>query len=79
MAKRLRQKNFAFERPTWAMPSGQERPIFPTWVANQNTGFASSCPLAEPVIYSNNVDNNPQSHSQCSLEKKSNEKEAIPR
>ena len=32
-----------------AIPSGQDRPILPARVANQNTGFASSCPLAEPA------------------------------
>ena len=27
-------------------PSGQDaRPMWPTWVANQNTGFTSSCTL----------------------------------
>ena len=32
------------------IPSGQDRPILPARVANQNTGFALSCPLAEPAI-----------------------------
>ena len=44
------QKNFAFAGPTRGIPSGQDRPILPARVANQNTGFASSCPLAEPAI-----------------------------
>ena len=30
--------------------SGQDRPILPTRVANQNTGFASSCPSADSAI-----------------------------
>ena len=46
----LRQNSFAFAGPTRAIPSGQDRPILPARVANQNTGFASSCPLAEPAI-----------------------------
>ena len=29
---------------------GKEGSILPVWVANQNTGFASSCPLVEPAI-----------------------------
>ena len=45
MAKRLRQQNFAFAGTTRAIPSGQDRPILPARVANQNTGFDSSCPL----------------------------------
>ena len=43
-------RNFALVGPTRAIPSWQDRPILPAWVANQNTGFASSCPLAEPAI-----------------------------
>ena len=42
------QQTFAFAGPTRAIPSGQDRPILPARVANQNTGFASSCPLAAP-------------------------------
>ena len=30
--------------------SGQDRPILPTRVANQNTGFASSCASADSAI-----------------------------
>ena len=33
-----------------AISSGQDRPISPARVANQNTGFALSCSLAEPAI-----------------------------
>ena len=47
-----------FRAPAWtwrnvvagtkrAIPSGQYRSIMPAWVANCNTGFGSSCPLAE--------------------------------
>ena len=43
-------KDFAFAGPTRAIPSGKDRPILPARVANQNTGFASSCPLAGPAI-----------------------------
>ena len=35
---------------TWEMPSGQDWPIFRARVANQNTGLASSCPLADSAI-----------------------------
>ena len=30
--------------------SGQDRSILPAPIANQNTGFASSCPLADSAI-----------------------------
>ena len=50
MAKTLRQQNFAFAGPTQAILSGQDSPILPGRVANQNTGFASSCPIVEPAI-----------------------------
>ena len=30
--------------------AGKDRPTLPARVANKNTGFASSCPLAEPAI-----------------------------
>lgn len=33
-----------------ATTSGQEEAILSTWVADQNTGFVSSCPRAQPVI-----------------------------
>ena len=33
------------------IPSGQEEPILPARVANQNAGFASSCPPADSAIY----------------------------
>ena len=42
--------NYLFAGPKRVIPSGQDRPILPAWVANQNTGFASSCPLAESAI-----------------------------
>ena len=41
---------FRFCGTNAAIPSGQDRPILPARVANQNTGFASCCPLAKPVI-----------------------------
>ena len=40
--------NLLFAGPKLAIPSGQDGPILPARVANQNTGFTSSCPLAEP-------------------------------
>ena len=36
--------------PTWEIVSGQDEPIFPTWVANQNAGLGSSCPLPNKAI-----------------------------
>ena len=48
--QKIAPKNFAFARTKREMPSGQDRSILPAQVANQNTGFASSCPLAEPAI-----------------------------
>ena len=48
MDKRLRQR---ISGTTRQIPSGQDRPIsVAARVANQNTGFASSCPLTEPAI-----------------------------
>ena len=41
---------FAFAGPVRAIPSGQDRPILPARVANQNTGFTSSCALAELAL-----------------------------
>ena len=38
-------KNFAFSKTKQEILSGQDRPILPARVANQNTGFASSCLL----------------------------------
>ena len=35
--------NFTFAGTNWAVPGEQDRPILPARVANQNTGFASSC------------------------------------
>ena len=43
-------KDFAFVATKQAIPSGQDRPILPARVANQNTGFASSWLFAEPAI-----------------------------
>ena len=43
-------KNFAFAGTKRAIPSGQDRPILPVRIANQNTGFASSCLLVKPAI-----------------------------
>ena len=37
--QKITPKNFAFGVTKWAIPSGQDRLILPTWVANQNTGF----------------------------------------
>ena len=48
---KARQAIFFSAGPKRAIPSGQDRPILPARVANQNTGFASSYPLAEPAIY----------------------------
>lgn len=40
------QENFFLAGLKQQIPSGQDaRPMWPTWVANQNTGFTSSCPL----------------------------------
>ena len=47
--QKITPKNFAFAGTKQEIPSGQDRPILPARVANQNTGFASSCPLAEPA------------------------------
>ena len=48
--QKITPKNFAFVGTTWAIPCRKERPILPAQVVNQNTGFASSSPLTEPVI-----------------------------
>ena len=50
MAKNITPKKFAFSGTKRAIPSGQDRPISPARVANQNTGFASTLPLLEPAI-----------------------------
>ena len=47
--QKITLKNFAFVGTKLAIRVG-ERPILPTWVANQNTGFVSSCPLTEQAI-----------------------------
>ena len=33
--------------PTQEIPSGQDKPMLLTWLANQNAGFPSSYPLAD--------------------------------
>ena len=43
------QKDFTFAGTKRVIPSGQNRPILPTRVANQNTGFASFCPLSHII------------------------------
>ena len=43
MAKRLRRRILLLREQ-----SKQDMPILPARVANQNTGFALSCPLVEP-------------------------------
>ena len=48
--QKITTKNFTFAETKWEIPSGQDRPILPARIANQNTGFASSCPLMEPAI-----------------------------
>ena len=39
--------NFFFVGTKCIIPSGRDGPIFPAQVANQNTGFTSSYPIAE--------------------------------
>ena len=39
-----------FAGTKWAVPGGQYRSILPAQVANQNTEFATYCPLTELVI-----------------------------
>ena len=41
--QKITPKNFTFTGTKQAIPSGKDRPTLPTQVANQNTGFASSC------------------------------------
>ena len=48
--EKIALKNFAFAGIKREIPSGQDRPILPARVANHNTGFASSCPLAEQAV-----------------------------
>ena len=49
MTKRLHQRILLLLEQR-AILSGQDRPILPAQVANQNTGFTSSCPLTEAGI-----------------------------
>ena len=51
--QKITPKNFTFAGIKWETPSSQDRPILPAWIANQNTGFASSCLLLEPAIWWN--------------------------
>ena len=44
--QKITPKNFAFAGTKRVIPAYLARSV-----ANQNTGFASCCPLAEPVIY----------------------------
>ena len=41
MAKKLYQRISLLQEKKREIPSGQDRPILPAQVANQNTGFAS--------------------------------------
>ena len=47
---KITPKNFAFAGIKREIPSGQDKPILPAQIANQNTGFTSSFPLAEQAI-----------------------------
>ena len=40
--QKITPKNFPFLGTKQEIPSEQDRPILPAWVANQNTGFTSS-------------------------------------
>ena len=44
------KENFFPAGPTREIPDGQDEPILPARVANQNTGFASSYPLADSTM-----------------------------
>ena len=46
--QKITPKNFAFAGTKRESPSRQDWPILPAREANQNTGFASSCPFAQP-------------------------------
>ena len=41
---------FTFAGTKQGIPSGQDRPILPTRVANQNMGFVTSHPLTDSAI-----------------------------
>ena len=43
-------EQFFLAGPKRAIPGGQDRPILPARIANQNTGIASSCPLVKPRV-----------------------------
>ena len=43
--QKITPKNFAFAGTKQAILSGQDRPMLPALVANQNTGFTSFCLL----------------------------------
>ena len=42
--------NFCLAGPAREIPSGQDKPIYPSLVANQNTGFTAFCLLADSAI-----------------------------
>ena len=49
--QKITPNNFVFVGKKEGNPMRtRSRPILPTWVANQNTGFTLSCPLTEPAI-----------------------------
>ena len=52
MAKRLHEIILLLREQSGQSRVGKipGRPILPTWVANQNTGFTSSFPFMEPAI-----------------------------
>ena len=47
--QKITPKNFVFAGTKREIPSGQDRPILPARVANQNTGCFLSYPLAKPA------------------------------
>ena len=48
--QKITTKKFSLAGTKRAIPSRQDRPMLPARPPNQNTGFASPCPLAEPAI-----------------------------
>ena len=46
----IAKKKVSPAKPTRETPSGHDRPILPARVANQITGFALLCPLADFAI-----------------------------
>ena len=53
MAKYITPKNIAFVGIKRAILTGQDRAILSARVANQNTGFASSCLLSHIIMVKN--------------------------